>query len=98
MTEKWIANFGNAVDQYTDYRRTGFPVLFDPNNNSMAPNHFVQPPVNGDPANPGANRPVPVQLLRAFPQSLPWNQNELETNPNAPKQKEPSTYKVFWKP
>lgn len=31
MTEKWIASFGFAVDAYTDYRRTGYPVMFDPN-------------------------------------------------------------------
>jgi len=97
MTQKWISNYGNAVDQYTDYRRTGFPVLFDPNNAAMAPDHKVQPPANGDPANPG-NRKVSVQLLRPFPQSLPWNQVELETNTNAPAQKDPSTFKVFWKP
>ncbi|MEP7278731.1 MAG: SusD/RagB family nutrient-binding outer membrane lipoprotein [Bacteroidota bacterium] len=98
MTEKWISSFGNAVDQFTDYRRTGFPILFDPNNAAMAPDHQVQPPINGDPAFPGANRKVPVQLLRPYPQSLPWYQNELETNPNAPKQKDPSNFKVFWKP
>lgn len=31
ITEKWIASFGNPVDAYTDYRRTGFPRLYDPN-------------------------------------------------------------------
>jgi hypothetical protein len=31
MTEKWIASFGFAIDAYTDYRRTGFPVMYDPN-------------------------------------------------------------------
>ena len=31
ITQKWIASFGNPVDSYTDYRRTGFPKLFDPN-------------------------------------------------------------------
>lgn len=31
MTQKWIATFGNNVDQYADYRRTGYPVLYDPN-------------------------------------------------------------------
>ena len=30
MTEKWIANFGNSLESYADYRRTGFPVMFDP--------------------------------------------------------------------
>jgi hypothetical protein len=29
MTQKWIASFGWGVDAYTDYRRTGFPVLYD---------------------------------------------------------------------
>jgi hypothetical protein len=31
MTEKWIASFGWGIDAYTDYRRTGYPVLFDGN-------------------------------------------------------------------
>jgi hypothetical protein len=30
MTEKWIASFGFSVDAFTDYRRTGYPVMFDP--------------------------------------------------------------------
>ena len=30
MTEKWIASFGFSIDAYTDYRRTGYPVLFNP--------------------------------------------------------------------
>ncbi len=98
MTEKWLSSFGSAVDQYTDYRRTGYPVLFDPNNPQQAPNHFVQPPVDGDPVNPGAQVKVPVQLTVDYPLSLPWYNGELETNPNAPTQKTVSTYKVFWMP
>lgn len=98
MTEKWLSSFGSAVDQYTDYRRTGYPILFDPNNPQQAPNHFVQPPINGDPVNPGAQAKVPVQLTVDFPLSLPWYTGELETNPNAPPQKTVSTYKVFWMP
>lgn len=31
ITQKWIASFANPVDSYSDYRRTGFPKLFDPN-------------------------------------------------------------------
>jgi hypothetical protein len=31
MTEKWIASFGFGNDSYTDYRRTGYPLMFDPN-------------------------------------------------------------------
>ena len=35
MTEKWIASFGFAMDAYTDYRRTGYPALFDPNTDPL---------------------------------------------------------------
>lgn len=36
MTQKWIASFGHSVDQYTDYRRTGFPRLYDPNTDELS--------------------------------------------------------------
>jgi hypothetical protein len=99
MTEKWLSSMGSSVDQYTDYRRTGFPILFDPNNAAMAPGGKVQPPINGDPTgNPGAQKAVPVTLSREYPLSLPWPQTELEVNPNAPSPKTPSSYKVFWMP
>lgn len=99
MTQKWISSFGSAVDQYTDYRRTGFPVLFDPKNTTLAPGGFVQPPLNGNPELPGAQLKVPVQLNRNYPQTLPWYSGELETNSSAPAQKiDPSTYKPFWLP
>lgn len=29
MTQKWIANYGYGIDSYTDYRRTGYPIMFD---------------------------------------------------------------------
>jgi hypothetical protein len=35
MTQKWIASFGFAVDAYTDYRRTGYPVLHDGNTDNL---------------------------------------------------------------
>jgi len=98
MTQKWIQSFGYSVDAYTDYRRTGFPVLFDPNNAAQAPGGRVQPPVNG---NPGlATQPsVPVSASKNFPLTLPWPQAELDGNSNAPAQKvDPSTYKPFWLP
>jgi len=98
MTEKWLSAVGSAVDQYTDLRRTGYPVIFDPSNPAMAPGGFVQPPINGDPVNPGAQKAVPVQTSRTFALALPWDQTELETNPNAPPQKNPSSYKIFWMP
>jgi hypothetical protein len=100
ITEKWISSFGSSVDAYTDYRRTGYPILFDPDNPQRAPNGFVQPPVNGDPVlNPGAQPAVPVTLSKSYPLSLPWYQAELEANPNAPAQKTNlGTAKIFWMP
>ncbi|RNL50551.1 SusD/RagB family nutrient-binding outer membrane lipoprotein [Pedobacter jejuensis] len=98
MTQKWISSYGSAVDAYTDYRRTGFPVLFDPSNASQAPGGKVQPPINGDPFQ--TNQPaVSVQVSKKYPLSLPWSSAELSANGNAPAQKtDPSTYKPFWLP
>ena len=59
-------------------------------------NGEVQPPINGNPLFPGAQKKVPVQLSRDYPLSLPWQNDELSVNPNAPKQKIPSTFRVFW--
>jgi hypothetical protein len=97
MTQKWIQNFGNAIDAYTDYRRTGFPVLFDPNNPAMAPGGKVQPPLLGNPL-VVPQKSVPVSVNLAFPLSLPWPSDELTSNSSAPSQKQPSLYKIFWMP
>jgi hypothetical protein len=97
MTQKWLASVGSSIDQYTDYRRTGYPVLFDPRNTAMAPGGRVQPPVNGNPfVVPQGS--VPVVLSVNYPLSLPWSQNELDLNSSAPDQKQPDTYKIFWQP
>lgn len=97
MTEKWIQSFGSAVDAYSDYRRTGYPIMWNPSDATMAPGGFAQPPVNGDPFQPN-QKAVPVLLSRTYPFTLPWVDDELETNPNAPDQKSPQTYKPFWMP
>ncbi len=95
MTQKWISSFGSYVDQYTDYRRTGYPVMFDPNNATMAPGGFVTPPAGGDPDR--TLPPVKVSCSIKYPLSLAWPNEEVNKNPNAPEQKsDPSAYKVFW--
>ncbi|MCF8359662.1 MAG: SusD/RagB family nutrient-binding outer membrane lipoprotein [Prolixibacteraceae bacterium] len=83
MTQKWISKFGAAIDAYTDYRRTGYPVLFDPN--SM--------PADGG---PDGNGDVPCQATRDYALSFPWSSDELNMNENAPSQKVPATSPVFW--
>lgn len=95
MTQKWLSSVGSSVDQYTDYRRTGYPKMFNPNDLSGGVAH---PPVNGDPALPGPQQPVPVVLSKTYPYSLPWPAGELDVNSKAPEQKNPSSYKVFWQP
>lgn len=87
ITEKWINRIENPVDNYTDYRRTGFPVLFAP-----WPEGTVTNVVGPD----GSN--IPVINDRKYPWSLPFSNNEIQLNSNAPPQKVPETFKVFWQP
>jgi hypothetical protein len=87
MTEKWINRIENPVDSYTDYRRTGYPVLFSP-----APAGTVTSVTGPD------GKVTPVQNDRPYPWSLPFNTNEIALNANAPPQKVPENYKVFWQP
>jgi hypothetical protein len=107
MTQKWLSSFGSALDAYNDYRRTGYPVLFDPKNVAMAPpiagktGGYVQPPVNGNPGASSNDPELPVSVTRAkdYPLTLPWYTTELDRNKNAPPQKtDPSIVKPFWLP
>jgi len=88
MTQKWVSTFGDSMDQYTDYRRTGYPVLADPN----GPSPEYQ--LNNNDGFPLDDR-VTVQN-NEFQLSIFWPQNELNLNQNAPAQKSPATYKIFW--
>ncbi|GAA4270850.1 SusD/RagB family nutrient-binding outer membrane lipoprotein [Aquimarina gracilis] len=89
MTQKWVATFGDPMDQYNDYRRTGYPVLADPNGPS--PEYQLD---NGDGFPLIDNLTV---LNNDFQVSFFWPQRELNLNQNAPpSQKDPTTYKIFW--
>ena len=85
ITQKWINRIENPVDSYTDYRRTGYPVLFSP-----APVGTVTSVTAPD------GKVTPVSNDRRYPLSLPFNNNEIALNSNAPPQKVPEDYKVFW--
>ena len=93
MTEKWINRIENPVDNWTDFRRTKFPVLFSP-----APigtvTTFASP--GAPPTYPPTN--VPVSNDRAYPLSLPFDVNEISLNSNALPQKVAEAYRVFWQP
>jgi hypothetical protein len=87
MTEKWINRIENPVDNYTDYRRTGYPVLFAP-----APEGNVTSVTGPD------GKVTPVSNDRKYPWSLPFSATEIQLNSNAPPQKVPESFKVFWQP
>lgn len=85
MTEKWIQNWGNGVDAYTDYRRTGYPVLFDANSNGGMQS-----------GGPDGSGPVPTSCSRGYVVAFPYPNSELDLNRNAPAQRSITTDKVFW--
>lgn len=43
MTQKWIALFGQGVEAWNEYRRTGFPVMPAPNPSSIFSNDGILP-------------------------------------------------------
>ena len=87
MTEKWINRIENPLDNYTDYRRTKYPVLFAP-----APEGTVTSVTGPD------GKITPVSNDRKYPWSLPFSTGEIALNAKAPPQKVPESYKVFWQP
>lgn len=91
MTQKWIANFFNPIDIYTDYRRTGYPVMFDPAK-TTDPGNGVNPTVTEtSPAE------VPLMNFASYPRSLYYPTNsETELNPNMVQKTNLSTPFVFW--
>jgi len=88
MTQKWVATFGDPMDQYSDYRRTGFPKLANPLGSS--PEYQLN---NNDafPLDDGV-----TVLNNEFQLSFFWPQTEINLNQNAPAQKNPGTYTIFW--
>ena len=88
MTQKWVATFGDPMDQYNDYRRTGYPVLANPL--STSPEYQL----NNNDGFPIVDSQT--TLNSPFQVSLYWPQNELNVNQNAPAQKDATAYKIFW--
>jgi hypothetical protein len=87
MTEKWINRIENPIDNYTDYRRTKYPVLFAP-----SPEGTVTSVTGPD------GKTIPVSNDRKYPWSLPFSTVEIGLNANAPPQKVAENFKVFWQP
>lgn len=88
MTQKWINRIENPVDSYTDYRRTGYPILFAAAPEGTATS--ITSPYDG--------LVSAVANDRKFPLSVLFSVGDLNINSNAPPQKAQETYKVFWMP
>ncbi len=93
MTQKWIASFGKFADQYNDIRRTGYPVLSNPNGTNEYQIDAGQNSVDsqGDPLLDSE-----TTLGRDYPLSIYWPANEINTNSNSPAQKQQAVYSIFW--
>lgn len=91
MTQKWIANVFSPVDTYTDYRRTGYPTMFDPAK-TQDPGYGVNPtPTERSP------RRVPLSTIASYPRSLYYPTNsETELNANMTQKTNLSTPFIFW--
>lgn len=76
MTQKWIANFFNPVEAYTDIRRTGYPTLLPKNATyAQSPYKTSQNPELG-PVN------IPLKGINAFPRAMWYPSSEVTRNPN----------------
>ncbi len=91
MSQKWIGNFFTPVDAYTDYRRTGYPSLFNPAN-TTDPGYGVNPT-----ATAGSPARVPINTIATFPRSLYYpTTSETDLNPNLNQKTDLTGKFIFW--
>ena len=92
MTQKWIANFYNPVEAYSDIRRTGYPVLFKGDENNMAYSPYTQTVK----AQMGLTAYSLVSILK-YPRIMYYPQGETQLNPNITNEgRVVSNNNVFW--
>lgn len=92
MTQKWIANFFNPVEAYSDIRRTGYPVLFKGDDSNMAYSPYTQTVA----AQKGLTAYSLVSLLK-YPRIMYYPQGETQLNPNITNEgRVLSDKNVFW--
>ncbi|NDV94221.1 SusD/RagB family nutrient-binding outer membrane lipoprotein [Dysgonomonas sp. 521] len=91
MTQKWIAGFMSPIDTYTDYRRTGYPTLFDPSK-TQNPGYGVNLVVADR-----SPEQVPLLKFASFPRSLYYpNVSEITLNSNIEQKTNLASPFVFW--
>lgn len=92
MTQKWIANFYNPIESYSDIRRTGYPILFKGDENNMAWSPYAQT-IEATPTLTSYNL---VSILK-YPRIMYYPQGEITLNPNITNEgRIVSDKNVFW--
>lgn len=96
MTQKWIANFYNPVEAYSDIRRTGYPVLLTGNEERMAVSPFDHTEASTDLTAEGGAE-LPLVKIADYPRVLWYPQDECNVNPNITnKDRNITVSNVFW--
>ena len=96
MTQKWIANFYNPVEAYSDIRRTGYPVLLTGNEERMAYSPFDHTTAATDLTAEGGAE-LPLVKIADYPRVLWYPQDECNVNPNITnKDRNITVSNVFW--
>ena len=96
MTQKWIANFYNPVEAYSDIRRTGYPVLLTGNEERMAYSPFDHTEAATDLTAEGGAE-LPLVKIADYPRVLWYPQDECDVNPNITnKDRNITVSNVFW--
>jgi hypothetical protein len=87
IIQKWASFAGTyqGIEAYIERNRTGYPATsaVAATNEAYVPGEFTYP-LDG------------VTSGKQFPTRLPWPQNEVQRNPNAPQTQEPITKPVWW--
>jgi len=92
MTQKWVANFYNPVEAYSDIRRTGYPILFEGDDQNMAYSPYAQT-IEAKPE----LTPYNLVSLMAYPRIMWYPQGETTVNPNISNESRVVSSKVvFW--
>ncbi|MFR2070304.1 MAG: SusD/RagB family nutrient-binding outer membrane lipoprotein [Bacteroides nordii] len=76
MTQKWIANFFNPVEAYSDIRRTGYPTLLSQNT------QYAQSPFATSKVPELGPVQIPLKGINAFSRALWYPTSEVTRNPN----------------
>jgi hypothetical protein len=93
MTQKWIADIMNSFEQYTDYRRTGYPKMYVPDNVS---GKDTKSPYKQQTAAEAGVTGLRTAVGRSFPKSLEYSRDEVDRNPNIKPKADLSQARLFW--